>query len=72
MSASGLITRRGFTAGVLLTSLSGRALAQGFAGLSESADGIAAVTPGKAFSISTVCTSFMESVKVISIFPIIA
>ena len=50
MSGSGLISRRGFVSGLLLTSLGGGALAQGFAGLGESADGFAAVVPGKTFS----------------------
>src|SRR5437588_2608558 len=50
MSGSGLISRRSFTGGVLLASLGGRALAQGFAGLGETADGFAAVTPGRTFS----------------------
>src|SRR3954454_20942464 len=50
MSGSGLISRRGFAGGVLLASLGGSALAQGFAGLGESADGFAAVTPGRTFS----------------------
>ena len=50
MSGSGLITRRGFAGGALLAALGGRALAQGFAGLGESADGFAAVTPGRTFS----------------------
>src|SRR5450631_909851 len=50
MSGSGLITRRGFASGLLLASLNGRAFAQGFAGLGESADGFAAVIPGKTFS----------------------
>src|SRR3981189_3573993 len=50
MSGSGLIARRGFVGGLLLTSLGGGALAQGFAGLGESADGFAAVVPGKTFS----------------------
>src|SRR3979411_3530342 len=50
MSASGLISRRGFTSGVLLASLGGRGLAQGFGGAGETADGFAAVTPGRTFS----------------------
>src|SRR6478735_3423559 len=50
MNGNGLISRRDFVGGALLTSLSGRALAQGFAGLGETADGFAAVTPGKTFS----------------------
>ncbi len=41
MSGSGLITRRGFIGGALLAGLGGKALAQGFAGLGESADGFA-------------------------------
>jgi len=50
MSGSGLITRRGFVGGLLVASLGGNALAQGFAGLGESANGYAAVVPGRAFS----------------------
>src|SRR5205814_1220351 len=50
MSGSGLISRRGFVGGALLTSLGGKAFAQGFAGLGESANGFAAVVPGKTFS----------------------
>src|SRR3954467_7602931 len=50
MKGSGLITRRGFIGGALLTGLGGKALAQGFAGLGESADGFAAVVPGRAFA----------------------
>jgi predicted secreted hydrolase len=50
MSGSGLISRRRFAGGALIASLGGGALAQGFAGLGESADGFAAVTPGKTFS----------------------
>src|SRR5689334_15507530 len=44
------ITRRGFTGGLLFAPLGGSALAQGFAGLGETADGYAAVVPGKTFS----------------------
>ena len=50
MNGSGLISRRGFVGGVLLAWLGGKALAQGFAGLGESADGFAAVVPGRTFS----------------------
>lgn len=50
MSGSGPITRRLFTGGALLAGLDGKALAQGFAGLGESADGFAAVVPGKALA----------------------
>src|SRR5882757_6075415 len=50
MSGSGMISRRDFASGMLLASLGGKALAQGFAGLGETADGFAAVTPGRAFS----------------------
>jgi predicted secreted hydrolase len=50
MSASGLISRRGFTSGAILAGLSGSTLAQGFAGLGESAEGFAAVVPGKTLS----------------------
>ena len=50
MSASGQITRRGFVGGALLAGLGGKALAQGFAGLGESANGFAAVVPGRTFS----------------------
>ena len=47
MSASDRISRRGFAGGLLLASLGGKALAQGFAGLGETADGFAAVMPGR-------------------------
>ena len=50
MSGSGPITRRAFTGGALLAGLNAKALAQGFAGLDESADGFASVVPGKAFA----------------------
>jgi predicted secreted hydrolase len=50
MSGSGPITRRGFLGGALLAGLGGSAFAQGFAGLGESADGFAAVVPGRAFA----------------------
>lgn len=50
MSASGTITRRGLMAGALFAGLGGKALAQGFAGLGESAGGFDAVVPGKTFS----------------------
>src|SRR5258708_36867377 len=50
MSGSGLISRRGFVGGLLLTSLGGGAVAQGFAGLGESADGFAAGVPGEPLS----------------------
>src|SRR6266480_1460916 len=50
MNGSGLISRRGFIGGTLLAGLGGKALAQGFAGLGESADGFAAVVPGRTFA----------------------
>src|SRR4051794_19670544 len=50
MKGSGLITRRGFIGGTLLAGFGGKALAQGFAGLGESADGFATVVPGRAFA----------------------
>ena len=50
MSGNGPITRRAFASGVLLAGLGSTALAQGFAGLGESADGFAAVVPGKTFA----------------------
>jgi predicted secreted hydrolase len=51
MSAEGKITRRAFAGGLALLGLShGRAFAQGFAGLGQSAEGFAQVTPGKVFS----------------------
>src|ERR1043165_305348 len=50
MKGSGTITRRGFIGGTLLAGLGGKALAQGFAGLGESADGFASVVPGRTFS----------------------
>jgi predicted secreted hydrolase len=49
MNGSGKITRRGFAGGALAL-LGGKALAQGFAGLGETADGFAAVVPGKRFA----------------------
>ena len=49
MSGSAPISRRCFVGGMFLASLSGSALAQGFAGLGESADGFAAVVPRRAF-----------------------
>src|SRR3954470_10709747 len=49
MNGSGKISRRGFAGGALLL-LGGKALAQGFAGLGETADGFAAVAPGKRFA----------------------
>jgi hypothetical protein len=50
MNGSGLISRRGFIGGALLAGLGGNALAQGFAGLGESADGFVAVVPGRTFA----------------------
>jgi predicted secreted hydrolase len=50
MNASGPITRRGFVGGAILTGLGGKAFAQGFAGLGESADGFAPVVPGRTFA----------------------
>ncbi|WP_213289712.1 lipocalin-like domain-containing protein [Bradyrhizobium sp. sGM-13] len=50
MSGSGLITRRGFIGGALLAGFGGEALAQGFAGLGESAEGFAHVVPGRTFA----------------------
>ena len=50
MKGSGPITRRGFIGGTLLAGLGGKALAQGFAGLGESADGFASVVPGRTFA----------------------
>ncbi len=50
MNASGKITRRGFVGGTILTGLGGKAFSQGFAGLGESADGFAAVVPGRTFA----------------------
>src|SRR5262245_4579266 len=47
---NGRITRRGFVAGALLAGLKGKALAQGYAGLGESADGFASVVPGRTFA----------------------
>ena len=48
MSASAKISRRAFAGGALAL-LGGKALAQGFAGLAENADGYAVVTPGRRF-----------------------
>jgi predicted secreted hydrolase len=53
MSGSGRITRRGLLGSALLAGLGSRALAQGFAGLGESADGFAAVVPGRPFAFPT-------------------
>lgn len=50
MNASGKITRRSFIGGALFTGLGGKTLAQGFAGLGESADGFTAVVPGRTFA----------------------
>jgi predicted secreted hydrolase len=50
MNGSGHITRRGFIGGTLLAGLGGKAFAQGFAGLGESADGFAPVVPGRTFA----------------------
>lgn len=50
MSGSGAITRRGLLGSAILVGLGSRTLAQGFAGLGESADGFAAVVPGRAFA----------------------
>jgi predicted secreted hydrolase len=49
MSGSGTISRRFFAGGALLLGLGGKAFAQGFAGLGETASGFAPVVPGKAF-----------------------
>ncbi|MBR0695698.1 lipocalin-like domain-containing protein [Bradyrhizobium lablabi] len=49
MSASGMVTRRAFAGGALALTLGGKSFAQGFAGLGETADGFAPVTPGKQF-----------------------
>lgn len=53
MSGSGRITRRGLLGSALLAGLGSHALAQGFAGLGESADGFAAVVPGRPFAFPT-------------------
>src|SRR3981189_920965 len=50
MKGNGLITRRGFIGGTLLAGFGGKALAQGFAGLGEGADGFATVAPGRTFA----------------------
>jgi predicted secreted hydrolase len=50
MSGSRSITRRGFAAGALLAGLGSKVLAQGFAGLGDTAGGFEAVVPGKTFS----------------------
>ncbi|ANW04865.1 lipocalin-like domain-containing protein [Bradyrhizobium icense] len=50
MNGSGLITRRGFIGSALVAGSSSKALAQGFAGLGESADGFAPVVPGRTFT----------------------
>jgi len=50
MKGSGAITRRGLIGGALLAGIGGKALAQGFAGLGETADGFAPVVPGRTFA----------------------
>jgi predicted secreted hydrolase len=50
MSGSGTISRRFFAGGALLLGLGGKAFAQGFAGLGETASGFAPVVPGKTFA----------------------
>jgi len=51
MNADLMLSRRAFAGALALFGLGGKpALAQGFAGLSERAQGYAAVTPGRAFS----------------------
>src|SRR2546428_10468771 len=50
--SSGPITRRGFIGGTLLAGFGGKALAQGFAGLGESAGGFAAGGPGPEIAFS--------------------
>ena len=51
MSVSAKLSRRAFTGGLALLALPhGRPFAQGFAGLSQSAEGFAKVTPGRSFS----------------------
>src|SRR5213080_2089509 len=50
MSGSRTITRRGFAGGALLAGLGGAALAQGFAGLDETATGFAPVVPRRVFA----------------------
>ena len=44
------ITRRAFAGGIAALAAARRAGAQGYAGLGETADGFAKVTPGKTFS----------------------
>jgi len=50
MSADLVISRRAFAGGLVFFGVGKPAFAQGFAGLSERAQGYAAVTPGRAFS----------------------
>lgn len=50
MNGSGPITRRGLIGGALLAGVGTTALAQGFAGLGETADGFATVVPGRTFA----------------------
>ena len=50
MNGSGPITRRSLLGGALLAGLGGKAFAQGFAGLGESASGFAPVVPGGTFA----------------------
>src|SRR5882724_7156969 len=49
MSADATITRRAFGGGALAFALGGKSFAQGFAGLGETAEGFAAVTPARQF-----------------------
>ncbi|QPF84672.1 iron ABC transporter permease [Bradyrhizobium genosp. L] len=46
---SARLTRRAFAGGALALALGGKSFAQGFAGLGESAEGFAAVAPGRPF-----------------------
>ncbi|MCA6125763.1 iron ABC transporter permease [Bradyrhizobium sp. WSM 1704] len=46
---SARLSRRAFAGGALALGLGGKAFAQGFAGLGETAEGFAAVTPGRTF-----------------------
>jgi predicted secreted hydrolase len=50
MSGSGTISRRFFAGGALLLGFSGKAFAQGFAGLGETGSGFVPVIPGKVFA----------------------
>jgi hypothetical protein len=61
MNGSGLISRRSFASGLLIASLGSKALAQGFAGLGESASGYAAVIPAGHFHFPLIMARIRNS-----------